>query len=73
MMEQFITDVVELFDEKPDFEINENTIFKDLSGWDSLVSLSLIVMVSNDYGKSIDGETIRRCDTIRELYQAVNG
>jgi acyl carrier protein len=72
MMEQFITDVVELFDEKPNFEINENTIFKDLSGWDSLVSLSLIVMVSNNYEKSIDGETIRNCITIRDLFEVVN-
>tara|TARA_B110000444_G_scaffold256260_1_gene292247 strand:+ start:617 stop:835 length:219 start_codon:yes stop_codon:yes gene_type:complete len=71
-MEQFITDVVELFDEKPDFEINENTIFKDLSGWDSLVSLSLIVMVLNNYEKSIDGETIRNCITIRDLFEVVN-
>ena len=71
-MEQFITDVVELFDEKPDFEINENTIFKDLSGWDSLVSLSLLVMVLNNYEKSIDGETIRNCITIRDLFEVVN-
>ena len=71
-MEQFITDVVELFDEKPDFEINENTIFKDLSGWDSLVSLSLIVMVSDNYEKSIDGETIINCITIRDLFEVVN-
>ena len=72
MMEQFITDVVELLDEKPNFEINENTIFKDLSGWDSLVSLSLIVMVLNNYEKSIDGETIRNCITIRDLFEVVN-
>ena len=72
MMEQFITDVVELLDEKPNFEINENTIFKDLSGWDSLVSLSLIVMVSDNYEKSIDGETIINCITIRDLFEVVN-
>lgn len=71
-MEQFINDVVELFDKKPDIQIDENTIFKDLIDWDSLTSLSLIVMVSNNYGKSIDGETIRNCVTIRDLFEIVN-
>ena len=72
-MENFVVNLVDLLDEKPGVHVDENTVFKELPGWDSLVSLSLIVMVSNDYGKSIDGETIRRCNTIRELYVAVNG
>lgn len=71
-MEKFITELVELFDEKPDFEINQNTVFKEVPGWDSLVALSLIVMVSNNYGKSIDGEIVRNCDTIRDLYEVIN-
>ena len=72
-MENFVVNLVSLLDETPEVDVDESTVFKELQGWDSLVSLSLIVMVSNDYGKSIDGETIRRCDTIRELYEAVNG
>lgn len=72
-MENFVSNLIELLDEKPSVNVDENTVFKDLPGWDSLVSLSLIVMVSNSYGKSIDGETIRSCHTIRELYDAVNG
>jgi acyl carrier protein len=72
-MENFVVNLVDLLDEKPGVNVDENTVFKDLPGWDSLVSLSLIVMVSDDYGKSIDGGTIRSCNTIRELYEAVNG
>ena len=71
-MENFVANLVDLLDEKPDFTVDENTVFKDLPGWDSLVSLSLIVMVSDDYNKSIDGETIRSCNTIRDLFEAVN-
>ena len=71
-MEKFITELVELFDEKPDLEINQNTVFKEVLGWDSLVALSLIVMVSNNYGKAIDGEIVRTCDTIRDLYEAIH-
>jgi acyl carrier protein len=71
-MQNFINDLLELFDEKPSCEINGETIFKDIPGWDSLVALSLIVMISNNYGKSIDGEVIRNSHTIRELYDALN-
>jgi acyl carrier protein len=71
-MEKFISNFIDLLDEKPDFEINQNTVFKDVPAWDSLVALSLIVMVSNNYGKSIDGEIVRNCDTIRDLYEVVS-
>ena len=71
-MRKFITNVIGLLDEQPEFEVDEDTIFKDLPGWDSLVSLSLIVMVSNEYGKSIDGEKIRNCVTIRDLFEVIN-
>lgn len=72
-MENFLVNLVDLLDEKPGVNVDENTVFRDLPGWDSLVSLSLIVMISDNYGKSIDGETIRNCNTIRELYEVVNG
>jgi acyl carrier protein len=71
-MKKFINNFTELFDEKPLVEINGETIFKDIPGWDSLVGLSLIVMISDNYGKSIDGEVVRKCSTIRELYDAIN-
>lgn len=71
-MEQFLIHFQELFDEKPSVELNEDTFFKDISEWDSLFSLSLIVMVSNNYNKSIDGEIIRSCEKIRDLFKVIN-
>ena len=53
-------------------QIFANTEFKNLTGWDSLVALSLIVMVSNNYGKSIDGDVIRNESTINDLYEIVD-
>ena len=71
-MKDFIAAFVEIFDEKPTIEITPETKFKDIPGWDSLVALSLIVMISNHYRKSIDGEIVRSKNTIRDLYEAVN-
>jgi acyl carrier protein len=72
-MQDFIQSFVELFDEVPDIEILPDTEFKDIPDWDSLVALSLIVMVSNNYGKSIDGDVIRNATTIGDLYGVING
>ena len=71
-MENFTNKFLNLFDEKPDFYIGGDTVFKEIPGWDSLVALSLIVMVSNDYGKSIDGEIVRNCVTIRDLFKVIS-
>jgi acyl carrier protein len=71
-MEKFINNFLELFDEKPTIEVTEDTEFKEIPGWDSLVALSLIVMVSNNYGKSIDGEALRKCETVRDLFEVIN-
>ena len=71
-MENFINEFLDIFDEKPDLDVDGDTIFKEIPGWDSLVSLSLIVLVSNNYNKSIDGDVIRACTTIRDLFDFIN-
>lgn len=71
-MENFIASLLELFDERPSIKVDQNTVFKEMPGWDSLVALSLIVMVSNNYGKSIDGEVVRNCITIGDLFEVVD-
>ena len=71
-METFINELIELLDEKPSIPVDANTEFQELSEWDSLVNLSLIIMVSETYGKSLDGEEIRKCVTISDLFDLIN-
>ncbi|MEC8610389.1 MAG: acyl carrier protein [Bacteroidota bacterium] len=67
-MEEFI----EQFDEGPSVEINADTKLSEIPEWDSLVALSLIVLVSENYGKSIDGDTINSCITVGDLFEMIN-
>jgi acyl carrier protein len=71
-MEEFIENFKEIFDVEPPTDLSENTLFMDIPGWDSLLTLSLIVMLSNKYRVTLDVDRIRRCTTIRDLYDAVN-
>jgi acyl carrier protein len=70
-MDDFIVKFCELFDEELNQEIFGSTVFKDLPQWDSLVALSFIVMASNVYQKSIDGEAIRSANTVSDLFELV--
>jgi acyl carrier protein len=71
-MENFITNFVSIFDEIPKAKILESTKFKEIPDWDSVAALSFIVMVSNEYKKSIDGDMIRSAETIADLFEIIN-
>ena len=70
-MNEFIDNLLELFEEKPEVQVTKDTEFKKLPGWDSLVALGLIVMVSNKYNKSIDGDVVRNSETIQQLFDDI--
>ena len=45
--------------------------YKRFEEWSSLVALSIISMVDDEYDKSITGADLRNCTTIEELYNLV--
>lgn len=72
MIEKFIENFEALFDEKPSSPITAETEFREIPGWDSLVALSFIVMVADNYGKAIDGNSIKFATTILDLFNLIN-
>jgi len=70
-MNKFIEEFIDLFPEPPSGLISELTDYKSLPEWDSLFALSMIVMISDNYGKSINGDIIKSLKTIGDLYNYV--
>lgn len=70
-METFIKHFAAQFDETDANEINANTVFKDLQEWSSLLALSVIAMVDEEYSVKLKGEDIRNAKTIEDLYNIV--
>ncbi len=68
-----IKEFIEKFAEAVDVETVESlsgdTKFRDLDEWSSLASLSLIAMYDEEYGKTVNGNSIRSCETIEDLYK----
>jgi acyl carrier protein len=70
MKEQFLNQVKETL-EITDREINFEDNFKEYDEWDSLNLLSIIAMIDEEYGVTIDSNTMSKITTIEELYNII--
>jgi acyl carrier protein len=70
-MKEFIVNFAEQFDETDVSEFTAETSFKDLDEWDSMVALSVIAMVDEEYEKTINGDDIKAAKTIGDLFSTV--
>jgi len=70
-LEQFIDNFSDLFDETDPDNINATTRFKDLDEWSSLLALSVIAMIDEEYDVEFRGDDIRNSDTVEDLYNVV--
>ena len=68
---KFIELFAELFDETDVTVFTAETEFKKLDEWSSLIALSVIAMVDEEYGITIQGEDIRYANTIADLFNNV--
>lgn len=68
---KFITAFAEQFEDTDISEITENTNFKNIDEWSSLIALSIIAMVKTEYGKTISGKEIRSCETVKNLFDLI--
>lgn len=70
-LEQFIENFTDLFDETDPDTIEATTQFKDLEEWSSLVALSVIAMIDEEYDVEFRGDDIRNSTTVEDLYNTV--
>lgn len=70
-MDTFIEQVSEQFDDLEGVEITPDSVFRDLPSWCSLVALSIISMIDEEYGVQLKGDDIRTSKTIRDIFDKV--
>ncbi len=70
-LKEFIENFAEQFDETDASELTAETKFKDLEEWSSLIALSIISMVDEEYDITLKGDDIRTSNTIEDLYNIV--
>lgn len=70
-LKDFIANFADQFDDTDASEITAATEFKNLDEWSSLIALSVIAMVDEEYDVTIKGEDIRNSNTVEDLFNAV--
>ena len=70
-LKDFIEKFAEQFDETDASGFKADTEFKALDEWSSLMALSIIAMVDDEYDVTLKGDDIRAAETIEDLFNTV--
>lgn len=70
-LKSFIENFAAQFDETDASVFTAETKFRDLDEWSSLIGLSLIAMVDEEYDITLKGDDIKNANTIEDLFNTV--
>lgn len=70
-LEEFIKLFAAEFDNTAEDVFTAKTNYKSLDEWSSLVALSIISMVDEEFDKRLTGADLRSMDTIEDLYNLI--
>lgn len=68
----FINKFAEQFEETDPVLIKAETRFRDIEEWSSLVHLSIIMMLDQEFGVSIDEDDFNHLYTVEDIYNYIN-
>jgi acyl carrier protein len=70
-LKTFIENFASQFDETDASVFEANTEFKKLAEWSSIIALSIIAMVDEEYEVNLKGDDIKNAVTIEGLFNVV--
>lgn len=70
-LDEFVALFAEQFDETDASEITATTVFHDLDEWSSLIGLSIIAMVDEEFDVTLKGDDVKNSVTVEDLYNTV--
>ena len=66
-IKEFIDNFAAQFDDTDASTFSAETVFKELDEWSSLIALSVIAMVDEEYDVTLKGDDIKNATTIEDL------
>lgn len=67
----FVENFAGQFDDTPADQFTAETKFRDIDEWSSLIALSIIAMVDEEYEVTLKGDDIKNAQTIQDLFNTV--
>lgn len=71
-IKEFIQNFADQLDDTDAEVLTPETEFRELDDWSSLAALSIIAMIYEEYGVSIDNETFKSAKTIQDLFYIIS-
>lgn len=68
---QFVANFAAQFEETETSDFSIITKFHEIDEWNSLLALTIIAMVDDEYSVKITGEDVRSSQTIEDIYNIV--
>ena len=70
-IKEFIENFAEQFEDTDTSMITAETKFRDLDEWSSILALSIIAMIDEEYDVTIKGDDMRAAETVEDLFNIV--
>lgn len=70
-LNEFIKNFAEQFDETDASEITATTVFHELEEYSSLIALSIIAMIDEEFDVQLKGDEMRKAVTVEDLFNTV--
>ena len=70
-LSKFIENFADQFEDTDPSEIKAETVFLDLDEYSSLIALSIIAMVDEEYDVQLKGDDMRSAVTVEDLFNIV--
>lgn len=69
---EFISNFADQFEDTDVSSFTPDTKFRELDEWSSLIALSILAMVDEEYDVQLKADEMRKTNTIKELFDLVN-
>ena len=70
-IKEFIEKFVDQFDEVPATEVTPETRHHEMDEWSSMIALSVMAMMDEEYDVQIKADEMRNSQTVQELFDIV--
>ena len=72
-IKEFVMNVCKQIDDNIDGNVTPETRFREFEQWSSVTALDVLAMIDEKYGVDIDPDDLRQLNTIKELFDLVQG
>jgi acyl carrier protein len=72
MNQQLFIERIEMALRAPAGTVKDTSILKELDGWDSIGLLTVIAVVDEHYGVTLDARGLFKCNTVEDLIRLVD-